>query len=511
LVAALSVGVTFALVRLPVELAQLTGLLSGRLGLVAIHSVFILPYVAIGALILFLFGREPERSARLYFYDLLGAAAGRSIFFVLIGRLGPCSTVIWSSASGRRRGRLGLGALAPRARAAPRDRRALRARALRYAVDAAKGFEVIADDQPGVEHVYSRWTALGRTDIFRFDDPEAAADLANTALRHVRGPDHAAAAIRLHRERLPRRNADLPSDRRGARQVPAHPVRRRDGSAVRAARSPRDVRDRRGRRARSLDGAAPRRAVDLRGGDQPGRVRGSPSGRPAQRIQREPVRTAGHHGGERRRAHVAKTLPSGERDLVVLNGVDTFAGLSSGAYAYAESYLYTREAIEDFLRTLSEDGILDYNRWFFPGLERETLRLFGTAFRALRRLGYDDPWNHVMVIHEPTGGTSWSVNLIRKRAYTPDEIHRVESYVAAVGGSLVFPRPDWMTTEPSENVFAAYARAAVAGNEDVYEAVYPFDISEVTDDRPFFYKYYRLSTLWRYRSRCNTTRGPSRT
>jgi hypothetical protein len=497
LVAVLSVAVTLALVRLPIELAQLTGLLSGQLGLVAIYSIFILPYVAIGALILFLFGLEPARTARLYFYDLVGAAAGAAIFFALIGRLGPCDTVIWSSASivvaslsGSVRWLVGLAPiLAIAAHFVPEPSR--------YVVDAAKGIEVIADDQPGVPHVYSQWSALGRTDIFRFDDPEAASDLADRAYATFEIPvtprppfayvtndylsgtpiyeltDEVLAASRIIPFAI-------------VMEAP-YVLLDRPRTFVIGAGGGRDLWMAR------LHGAPSIHAAEINPAEFRALAPGGPLNAYNGNQYGQPGTTVVNGDGR----HVAKTLPSGQHDLVVLNGVDTFAGLSSGAYAYAESYLYTREAIEDFLRTLDDDGILDYNRWFFPGLERETLRLFGTAFKALRRLGYDDPWNHAIVIHEPTGGTSWSVNLFRKRAYTPAEIARVDAFVRAAGGSLVFPLPDWTTANPPPNVFVAYAQAAVAGNEDLYEAAYAYDITEVTDDRPFFYKYYRLSSFFR--------------
>ena len=87
--------------------------------------------------------------------------------------------------------------------------------------------------------------------------------------------------------------------------------------------------------------------------------------------------------------HLVKTLARNSFDLVVLNGVDTYSGLSTGAYAYAESYLYTKNAIKDYLALLNDQGIINFNRFFFRDLPRENLRLFVNVMEALRELGVE--------------------------------------------------------------------------------------------------------------------------
>ena len=46
------------------------------------------------------------------------------------------------------------------------------------------------------------------------------------------------------------------------------------------------------------------------------------------------------------------------RDLIQITAVDTFSAQSTGAYVLAESYLYTVEAFRDYLRRLSDDGVI---------------------------------------------------------------------------------------------------------------------------------------------------------
>jgi len=51
------------------------------------------PYVAIGVIISTLFGRHPDRIGRLYFADLIGAGLACAIVVLLLGKIGPVSTI----------------------------------------------------------------------------------------------------------------------------------------------------------------------------------------------------------------------------------------------------------------------------------------------------------------------------------------------------------------------------------------------------------------------------------
>ena len=77
-------------------------------------------------------------------------------------------------------------------------------------------------------------------------------------------------------------------------------------------------------------------------------------------------------------------------DAIVMSGVDTFAALSSGAYVLSENYLYTVEAMKDYLSHLRPNGVLGIFRWFFPQ-PREDLRLANLYLQAAEELGVTDP------------------------------------------------------------------------------------------------------------------------
>ena len=114
--------------------------------------------------------------------------------------------------------------------------------------------------------------------------------------------------------------------------------------------------------------------------------------------------------------HLVKILPANSMDLIVLNAADTFSGLSSGAYAYAESYLYTKNAMEDYLRVLKDGGMIEFVRWAFPEMPREELRLHAIALAALKSIGAKNPWDHIII-----GLHGWSLFLIKKTPFTDKE------------------------------------------------------------------------------------------
>ena len=84
-------------------------------------------------------------------------------------------------------------------------------------------------------------------------------------------------------------------------------------------------------------------------------------------------------------------------DLIQLSGVDTLSATQSGSFALHENYLYTTEAMHDYLDALVPGGRVTFTRWLMTP-PRHTLRLasiigraapsrrcFSTAFHGLFR------------------------------------------------------------------------------------------------------------------------------
>ncbi|MDX2152870.1 MAG: hypothetical protein SFV54_19155 [Bryobacteraceae bacterium] len=183
--------------------------------------------------------------------------------------------------------------------------------------------------------------------------------------------------------------------------------------------------------------------------------------------------------------------------------VDTWASTAAGAFALSENNLYTVEAFRDYLQHLTDDGILAFTRWGFDP-PRESLRLLSLARVALGELGEREAWRHVMVIRE--GGEKelqeWGARdtvLVSRKPFQPADLARAREGLSK-GGMYAVYLPD----QPGKNHFADYL---LSKSPREYEQNYQFDISPVRDNQPFFFYSVQPRDLWSYLMRENAGRA----
>ncbi|MEW6329100.1 MAG: hypothetical protein AB1468_03200 [Candidatus Micrarchaeota archaeon] len=122
-------------------------------------------------------------------------------------------------------------------------------------------------------------------------------------------------------------------------------------------------------------------------------------------------------------------------DLIQLTLVDTFAAVSSGAFALTESYLYTTESFSIFLNKLSDDGVLSVSHWRI-----HENRLVGVAEAALRKEGVERTENHIIVIVDKSAEW-WGVCtlLVKKSEWTPADRERINLVAKKFGFETIEP------------------------------------------------------------------------
>ncbi|MEE8310867.1 MAG: hypothetical protein V3R77_01330 [Candidatus Binatia bacterium] len=178
-------------------------------------------------------------------------------------------------------------------------------------------------------------------------------------------------------------------------------------------------------------------------------------------------------------------------DAIVIHAIDTYAAAASGAYALTENFLYTKEAIQDYLRALTDDGVLTISRWLFNP-PRENLRLFSTAILALGEmedLGITDPLRHLVVIapvsnYEEMGDRRvWGYLLVTRSPLTTEAIAELRAYAARKKWSVLYAPGD----AGAENPFRE-----VANTEDAaaFQNDYPYFVAPVTDSSPYLFQFY---------------------
>ena len=159
---------------------------------------------------------------------------------------------------------------------------------------------------------------------------------------------------------------------------------------------------------------------------------------------------------EEGRAFIKRTPES--YDVIQLSGTDTFTALSSGVYTLSEGYVYTVEAVMDMYSHLKPGGYINYSRAMLSLREkpqRETLRLANVARAALARVGVAEPWRNVAVFQ----GVNWASTMIRKGPFTAPEIARLRDFAAAESFfGLVFD-PLRPTAEVTDNGESRYVES----------------------------------------------------
>jgi len=174
---------------------------------------------------------------------------------------------------------------------------------------------------------------------------------------------------------------------------------------------------------------------------------------------------------------------SGQRyDLIVINAIDTYAALNAGAYMLSENYLYTVEAVKDYLEHLTDRGILVITRWDH---EAEAPRLFNVMLEALYELGYAEPNRHI-VAH---ARDFWVAVLVSPGPFSDEETQRLKTYEQGLGATFYFPLPPAERAQGSQTLFNEYAEARSDHTQATILDECFYDISPVHDDSPFFFHY----------------------
>ena len=171
--------------------------------------------------------------------------------------------------------------------------------------------------------------------------------------------------------------------------------------------------------------------------------------------------------------------------------VDTRAATAAGAYALAENNLYTVDAFREYLQHLTGDGVLAITRWGFDP-PRESLRLLSLAREALSQIGENDAWRHVIVGREgtPQGWGAKDTVLIARRPFSREDIERAKAFFPAAGMQAIYL--------PGEDLRNPFWELMHTPNPEEYERSYPFDITPVTDNRPFFFFTVQPRDLWEF-------------
>jgi len=205
-----------------------------------------------------------------------------------------------------------------------------------------------------------------------------------------------------------------------------------------------------------------------------------------------------HQPGVRiRHGEVRDYLSRSEKNfgLIQLSLLDAFNASASGLYALNESYLYTTEALQLYLKHIEPGGYLAMTRWIkLP--PRDTLKLFATAVAALRQSGVTNPGQRIVLIR------SWQTStlLIKNGTFTQKELAAVRTFCRDRGFDLAYAsdlKPEEVNQYNilAHPLFYQAALALVGDHGKQFMHQYKFNLRPATDDRPYFNQFFKWGSF----------------
>ena len=182
-------------------------------------------------------------------------------------------------------------------------------------------------------------------------------------------------------------------------------------------------------------------------------------------------------------------------DLIQVALLDSFAASGSGVQALNESYLYTVEAIQDYLQHTVPGGMLAITRWLkLP--PRDNLKLVATVVEALQQMGVAEPGRQIAMIR------SWNTStlLVRNGEFSVDDVAVIREFARSHSFDTAFypsmPASAANRFNLLDQPFLFDGVTALLGDEanDFVER-YKFHIVPATDNKPYFFHFFRWSTL----------------
>ena len=182
-------------------------------------------------------------------------------------------------------------------------------------------------------------------------------------------------------------------------------------------------------------------------------------------------------------------------DVIQFGPLDAFGASAAGLYALNESYHYTVEALQRYLMRLQPGGYLVMTRWVdLP--PRDALKLFATAVVALEKQGVRDPGARLAMIRNWNTATL----IVKNGELTPQDIARLREFCRSRGFDLVW-HPGMRAGDADiynrlqQPYFHEGAVALLGGQRADFIERYKFNIAPATDDRPYYFNFFRWKTL----------------
>jgi hypothetical protein len=183
-------------------------------------------------------------------------------------------------------------------------------------------------------------------------------------------------------------------------------------------------------------------------------------------------------------------------DVIQYSPLSSFGASSTGIRGLHESYMFTVEAILDFFTHLKPEGVLSITQYILPP-PRQEIRLVNLVLNALARVEIPEPEQHLVMIR------SWGTfTLVLKRSpYSKEDIRRIRDFCEKERFDTVYFPGIMQSQANRHNQFSRpiyFEMVQDLLSESTRERLieeYLFDLNPVTDDKPFFFNFFRFKKI----------------
>ncbi len=181
-------------------------------------------------------------------------------------------------------------------------------------------------------------------------------------------------------------------------------------------------------------------------------------------------------------------------DLVIFPLSDSFHPVTAGAYSLNEDYRYTVQAFADALARLNPGGLLVAERWLqLP--PSESLRLWAVTLAAHRRFALPAA---------PTPASTFAIRSMQtalvaasNTALPPEDLATIRRFARSRQFDLVYLpgiRPEEAnrySVVPEAAYYRSFRALVDAAEPDLFFNSYPFAVDPPTDNRPYFFNFFK--------------------
>jgi spermidine synthase len=228
-------------------------------------------------------------------------------------------------------------------------------------------------------------------------------------------------------------------------------------------------------------------------------------------------------------------------DVIDLSLVDSVGLSNPGGFAVVEKYAYTEEAVRDYIRALANGGILSMTVWNKEEPPKSVLKFYATVAKAA---GDVDPGKAAQSLFVASSYLSTATVLYKKGGFSAEEINKLRDYTnsmsfdeiyspglvvdltgaskllvdyhnsifgnVAKAGDVAIPVDSSQSDTPPPNTGNADGdpaplpstilgrvawQALLNGNWPDFIQKYAFDVSVISNERPYFAGYEKFSDL----------------